>query len=66
VTLYQQGKISLMKVLAMVDLDMAKKIQVIAKKDYESLKDIKYTLEVSGEKRITYFQIKLTLAMMEK
>jgi uncharacterized protein YpbB len=66
VTLYEQGKISLMKVLAMVDLDMAKKIQVIAKKDYESLKDIKYTLEVSGEKRITYFQIKLTLAMMEK
>jgi len=66
VSLYESWKIPLMKILSIVDVDTAKKVKSVASDDYEWLKDIKESLEEKGEKNISYFQIKLTLAMMKK
>jgi len=55
-----------MKILDFIDIATAKIIKQYIPEDDISLKDIKQTLEEAGNNAITYFEIKLTLAMKEK
>jgi ATP-dependent DNA helicase RecQ len=68
--LYLQGDISLMQIMNMVELSKAKSVKWaldndVILKDIE-LKSIKQKLEYSWNKNISYFEIKLSLAMIEK
>lgn len=65
VNLYESGKISLLEVLGMIDLDDAKSVKEVSSEG-KGLKDIKENLEKQWKKKISYFEIKLALAMMEK
>lgn len=65
IELYKRGSISLMQILNMISLDNAKMVKWVLW-EWEWLKDIKEALEKSGEKKISYFEIKLSLAMIEK
>ncbi len=68
--LYLQGEISLMKIIGMVDLTKAKAIKSVLESDTIleniELRPIKDKLEEQGNKDISYFEIKLALAMIEK
>jgi len=70
VHLYAQWDISLMKVLDLVTLEHAKLVKQTLKLDAilenTELKPIKQKLEEQGNMGVTYFDIKLTLAMIEK
>jgi len=70
VTLYERGDISLIEVMNLIDFDNAKIIKTSLESDaileQAELKPIKQKLEKSGNKDISYFDIKLTLAMIQK
>ncbi len=70
VQLYQQGDISLMKVLELVSVQHWKMVkaatQSVAILENMQLKPIKQALEEQWNKNISYFEIKLSLAMIEK
>ena len=65
-TLYQQGQISLLKIMELIDFKNAKIIKEIITGEEDGLKEIKDALESKGEGNISYFEIKITLAMIEK
>ena len=68
--LYLQGDISLMQIMTMIELGKAKLVKWVIESDAIlediELKSIKQKLEDAWEKNISYFEIKLSLAMMEK
>jgi len=70
VHLYTQWDISLMKVLDLVTLKHAKLVKATVKSDAilenTELKPIKQKLEQQGNTTVSYFEIKLALAMIEK
>jgi len=70
VHLYLQWEISLMKVLDIVSLDHAKQVKQALRRDAileeVQLRPIKESLEIAGNSLISYFEIKLALAMIEK
>lgn len=59
-----------MKVLDMLDLETAKTVKSVIQSgaimQEVQLRPIKEKLEAAGKKDISYFEIKLTLAMIEK
>ena len=70
VKMYEIWELSLMDVLKLVTLSNIKKIKEVIKEklwwNIEALKPIKEQLEKSWEKTITYFEIKMAIAMMSK
>ena len=70
VHLYGMGDISLMKVLDLVSLANAKLVKAVVKSDVilgsTELKPIKQKLEEQGNAWVSYFDVKLALAMIEK
>ena len=68
--LYLQGDISLMQIMTMIELSKAKLVKWVIENDaiLESieLKSIKQKLENIWKKNISYFEIKLSLALIEK
>ena len=70
VKLYENSDLSLMDILKMVTLSDIKKVKEVIKEklwdNIEVLKTIKEELEKSWEKSISYFDIKIAIAMMWK
>lgn len=70
VTLYEGGDISLSDILKLTELSNLKKIKAVILDNFsgkvETLRPIKDLLDESGEKSISYFEIKLAVAMMGK
>lgn len=70
VSLYSNGELTLMDILKLVSLSNIKEAKTIIKEvlagDIEKLKPIKDALEQAWKKDISYFDIKIAIAMMEK
>ncbi|MCH2188797.1 RecQ family ATP-dependent DNA helicase [Candidatus Gracilibacteria bacterium] len=70
VALYSQGSIGLMEVMKLIDFDHLKAVQqVVISESFSSdspLKPIKEKLVQVGNKQVSYFEIKLALAMIDK
>ena len=70
IKLYEDGALTLMDILKLVDFDNLKKVKNILNDIFgwssETLKPIKDALEEAWEKKISYFEIKTSIAMMEK
>jgi len=70
ISLYKDSEIALMKILDLTDFSSAKTIKEILNQDAIleniELKSIKQDLEKSWKTNISYFDIKLALAMIEK
>lgn len=70
IKLYESGDLSLMEVLSFNNLANLKQVKETIKNalswESEKLKPIKEKLEEAGRKDISYFEIKLAIAMMEK
>lgn len=66
ISLYKSDKISLLEILKMINLSTAKLVKEASIWVTEWLKDVKTKLEEAWHKKISYFEIKLTLAMLEK
>ena len=66
IALYEQQKISLLQILWLVDFKNISLISQILTPEMQWLKDIKNILESQGYNHISYFEIKVTLAMREK
>jgi uncharacterized protein YpbB len=68
--LYLQWDISLMKIMSMIELSKAKSVKTVMTWDAVleniELRPIKDKLEEQGSTNISYFEIKLALAMIEK
>ncbi len=70
IRLYEEGKIGLMDILNLVNFDNLKKVKDVLNNDFwgksETLKPIKDKLEELWNKKISYFEIKSAIAMMDK
>ncbi|MDD3646621.1 MAG: RecQ family ATP-dependent DNA helicase [Candidatus Gracilibacteria bacterium] len=70
VSLYSDGELTLMDILKLVTLSNIKEVKTIIKDvlagEIEKLKPIKEALEQAGKQDISYFDIKIAIAMMEK
>jgi ATP-dependent DNA helicase RecQ len=68
--LYLQGDITLMQVMNMIQLSKAKSVKSVIEQDAIleniELKSIRQKLEEEWKKDVSYFEIKLSLAMIEK
>jgi hypothetical protein len=68
--LYSEGDITLMQVMNMIDLSKAKSVKWVLDSEVIiadiELKSIKQKLEAEWKTDISYFEIKLSLAMIEK
>ncbi len=70
VSLYSEGELSLMDIMKLVSLSNIKEVKVVIKDELnwaiEPLKPIKEALETKWQKDISYFDIKVAIAMMDK
>lgn len=70
IKLYEDGQLSLMDIMKLIKLSNIKKIKEIINDKFgwnsETLKPIKDELEKSGEKKISYFDIKICISMLWK
>jgi len=70
VKLYEKWDLSLLEILKLVKLSNIKKVKEIIKNDlnqeFEKLREIKEILEEKNLNEISYFDIKIAIAMMEK